>query len=62
MKDIKLIIEFIEDLNLINWLVVVICVFIVVSGVENEFVKYVALTALPTGGQALKRFNNKVKS
>lgn len=50
--------EAIEELNLINWIIVLICLVVFSFGGKNDFVKYLGLGALPTG-QISKQIKNK---
>jgi hypothetical protein len=58
MKDKEFWLEVIEELNLIHWLIVLVCLIIYSFGGKNDFIRYVGLGALPTG-QMVKQIKGK---
>lgn len=50
--------EAIEELNVVNWIIVLICLFVFSFGGRNDFVKYLGLGALPSG-QVAKQIGNR---
>jgi len=58
MKDKQFWLEAIEELNLVNWLLVIVCLIIYSFGGQSDFVKYVGLGALPSG-QMVKQLRKK---
>lgn len=55
----EFLLHFFDELNLINWLIVLVCIFATffVDDENAEFVKNIALTSLPTG--VVLRHGNK---
>lgn len=60
METKKFIVHLFDELSLINWLIVILCIVSVsfVPKDEREFIKNVALTALPTGAMMKKNKND----